>query len=222
MSTFEERPGSADFAERLAAPTPTPGGGAAAARVGKLATSLVRMVTGISLEKAPGPHERGDDGSRWAVVERIAGEACALGERFADLETEDMAAFEGLLAALRLPRSGDEERERRRVAIANATVRATETPLRTLEASLELLAMVRELLDLTASIRLRAEADLGGALEFAHAAFRGAEANVRVNLPGLRKEARGEQLEQRWRGLAATFDVQYETSRQQLARRLQG
>ena len=96
------------------------------------------------------------------------------------------------------------------------------TVYRVIEASLELLAMVRELLDLTASIRLRAEADLGGALEFAHAAFRGAEANVRVNLPGLRKEARGEQLEQRWRGLAATFDVQYETSRQQLARRLQG
>ena len=52
-----------DFAESLAAATPTPGGGAAAARGGLLATSLVRMVTGISLQKieAPDSEEREED-----------------------------------------------------------------------------------------------------------------------------------------------------------------
>lgn len=222
MSTSEKQPTPADFAERLAAPTPTPGGGAASARVGKLATSLVRMVAGISLEKAPGPHDRGDDAGLWANVERVHDAARELGKRFAKLEGDDMAAFEGFLAALRLPRTSDDEKERRRAAMADATVRATETPLETLAASLEVFDMVRELVDLAGSVRLRAEADLGGALELAHAAFRGAELNVRVNLPGLRDDARGAELEQRWGELSARLEAGYEELRARVARWLEG
>ena len=48
MTNESETETGLDFAESLAAATPTPGGGAAAARGGLLATSLVRMVTGIS------------------------------------------------------------------------------------------------------------------------------------------------------------------------------
>jgi glutamate formiminotransferase/formiminotetrahydrofolate cyclodeaminase len=180
------------------------------------------MVAGISLEKAPAPDERGDDVGLWADVERVHDAARELGTRFAKLEGDDIAAFEGFLAALRLPKTSDDEKERRRAALADATVSATETPLETLVASLEVLDMVRDLLDLARSVRLRAEADLGGAVELAHAAFRGAELNVRVNLPGLKNDARAAQLEQRWSELSARLGAQYDELRVRVASWLAG
>ena len=214
--TDPDRSEGIEFAEALAAATPTPGGGAAAARVGRLATSLVRMVAGISLQKAPPPAARGDDAEHWQQVARVDASAGRLAARFRRLESDDMAAFEGFLGALRLPKGDDEEVAARRRAIRDATVHATEVPLAMLEASAGVLDLVRTLVDLAGSIRLRAEADLGGAVELAYGAFHAAEYNIRVNLPGLRDDPRQEGLRDDWKSRRSSFTRSYEELRDAL------
>ncbi|MEM7234947.1 MAG: cyclodeaminase/cyclohydrolase family protein [Planctomycetota bacterium] len=168
------------FAEQLASSAPTPGGGAAAARVGRYATSLLRMVTSITLTKSknltPEATRR---------VKALDASAVSLAGRFDELEAEDMAAFEGFLDAMRLPKGSDDEKATRKAAMRAAAKRATDAPVATLDAALETLSAAGDLIELGSEIRLRAESDVGCAVELAAAAFRAAEYNVCVNLSGL-------------------------------------
>lgn len=220
MENATRAPEADSFAERLAAATPTPGGGAAAARVGLYACSLLRMVTGITLAKlsqnqsgapgAPGaPRAPGSPSDTAAVSPGIAaGEiqaaldaSVALGKRFHALEKEDMAAFQSYLDALRLPRGTPEEKEERRRARAAAAGSATDAPLSTIRAARDALLLSSRLQELSRSTPLKAESDLGAAVELAMAACRVAELNVRVNLPELTPEKREEVLKE-WRSLS--------------------
>ena len=205
-----------DFAERLASASPTPGGGAAAARAGLLAASLVRMVTSISLAKAPVPEERQGTEGFWRRVEEIAEEAREISVRFRQLELEDMRAFEAFLGALRLPKSSDEEKAQRGERLRKATREAIEAPLDTLAAALDVLELARQLLTVAGEVRLRAESDLGAAIEMAHAAFRSAELNVHVNLPGLASDPSVEAYRSRHESLRETFETEYPELRQRV------
>ncbi len=168
----------ADFAERLAAPTPAPGGGAAAARVGLLSSSLLRMVIGITLKKVEG------DGVA-AELKEAAAAASELADRFRRLEGEDSAAFEAFMEAARLPRGTEEEKARRAVARREAAARATRVPLSTLETAVATLELAKRIRGLSARTRLRAASDLIAAIELSRAAFLVAELNIEANLPHL-------------------------------------
>ena len=95
---------------------------------------------------------------------------------------EDAAAYLDVVAARRLPRDSDEERAARKAAIGEASVAATEVPLRVAR-------LAAEVLDLAASIasigNRNAVSDAGAAALLAAAAARGAALNVRINLPSL-------------------------------------
>lgn len=202
------------FAERLAAPTPTPGGGAAAARAGLHAASLLRMVTGITLAKIKqAPTE--------AVLKLKASAERAekLSAVFESLEKADMAAFEAYLEALRLPRSTLAEIEKRRTASQAAAAQATEVPLAMLEAARDVLLAVKELLELSRTIPMKAESDLGGAIELACASFRMAELNVRVNLSSLAPE-KAVQMRARWKDLEGQVTTLSPALRDALLRKL--
>ncbi len=177
-----------DFASRLAAATPTPGGGAAAARVGLFATSLLRMAASITLSKTT-PEEKSTE-TALAAVREVSERAAHLGDEFRRLEEADIEAFENYLSSLRLPKTTPQEKSRRQRARLDAARRATEVPLATLETALQTMALCRRLQELGSTLRLRAESDVGGALELAHAAFRAAELNVRSNLPTLEDSER--------------------------------
>ncbi len=195
-----------DFAERLADATPTPGGGAAAARVGVYACSLIRMVTGITLKKiAEGKVPTTPDVPRIALAQTAAIE---LSQRFSRLEIEDMAAFQSYLDALRLPRSSDEEKARRLHARQQAAWRATQAPLDTLRAALEALGVCQTLIELSKSTPLKAESDLGAAVELAQAVFRVAQLNIRVNLSELSDE-HGKLAVKEWERLKAQMEPLY-------------
>jgi len=195
-----------DFAEKLAAATPTPGGGAAAARVGLYACSLLRMVTGITLAKIASGKAPASAGT--SDLQASAEAARELGARFEVLEVEDMAAFQAFLTALRLPRGTEREKEERSGARRAAAARATEAPLATLEASRDVLNLCKRLLDLSQTTALRAESDLAAAVELANAAYRVAELNIRVNLPELVPE-QGAAARKRWHELGSSLDSLY-------------
>ncbi len=182
----------ADFAERLAAPTPTPGGGAAAARVGLLASSLLRMVVGLTGKKVEAT-------AAAAELEVVAGQAESLSERFRALEAADIEVFERFMEALRLPRASEEEKERREVARRDAAARATRVPLDLLGTVVATLKLARSLQDLAGRAPLAAASDLTCAVEFARAAFRAGELNVDANLPYLEASVAARAREERER-----------------------
>ena len=122
MTDQPETASTPDFAEALAAATPTPGGGAAAARVGLLATSLVRMVAGISLQKmqAKVSSEESADERGPAILEEAAEGALELARSFRQLEAADIAVFDDFMAAIRLPKESEEEKSKRKTSLSNS------------------------------------------------------------------------------------------------------
>ena len=190
-----------DFAEQLAAPTPTPGGGAAAARVALYSSSLVRMVLGISSARL----EAGDLREK---LEETRVEAERLAQRFRALEWEDVTAFEAFMKAVRLPRQSDREKAVRRRARSEAALQATQVPLRLLEAVRDVLSLIERLRATARGGELRAESDLVGAAELALAAFRLAEHTVRANDGELSRED-AEEARSRAQSLRSEVDRLY-------------
>ena len=123
------------FLEAVAAPTPTPGGGSAAALVGALSTALSRMVAGLAVGKKGYEDVQGE-------LEGLRARGADLTTRLLALAEDDAAAYDAVLQAQRLPRGTDEERARRIDAVQAAYRRATEVPLETMGACLETLRRV--------------------------------------------------------------------------------
>jgi formiminotetrahydrofolate cyclodeaminase len=86
------------FLDQLAARTPTPGGGGAAALTGAMAAGLVAMAARFSARQLP---EAAD----------LASRADELRRRAADLADLDAQAYTAVLEALRLPREAGQRRE---------------------------------------------------------------------------------------------------------------
>ena len=194
-----------DFLARLATDDPVPGGGSASALAGAMAAALVHMVVELTAGRpAAAGHEE-----RLAEI-RLA--AAALQSELVSLAHADAVAYASVVAARRLPKETDRDREARRVQIDAGVREATRTPLSIARRAEGVLTLAEEL----ASIGNRnAVSDVGVAGLLAGAAIRGAAMNVEINLPSLpadeplRDEARGELdalvagLAERERGLAA-------------------
>jgi formiminotetrahydrofolate cyclodeaminase len=177
------------------------------------------MVLGITARKATSKASSGGDGfpAGLAVkLQEVEAEARRLSSRFAALEARDMEAFEGFLAALRLPRSTEEEKARRQEARADAARKATEVPLEMLRTVEDLLVLSQSVVDLSSTTRLKAESDLGAAVELAHAAARVSALNIGANLPFLSAGAR-EEAQSSWRALEGSISALVERLRARLA-----
>jgi glutamate formiminotransferase/formiminotetrahydrofolate cyclodeaminase len=164
-----------DFLDNLAAGTPTPGGGAAAAYAGSAAASLVGMVARLTVGK-----------KKYAVVEtrmgQIINEAELLRSKLLDTMQQDSAAFEAWMAANRLPKETQELQTARADAIESATRKAIEIPLQTASQALEAMKLAFEVAE---TGNLNAISDAGSAGELALSAITAAGYNVRINAPGL-------------------------------------
>ena len=171
-----------NFADLVAAGTPTPGGGSVSAYCGVLAASLGQMVCSITISKP-----------KYASVEsrlkEIKSELVRLGARLRELIAEDAASFEAVLGAYRLPKETDEQKSDRAASIQKAIQGAIDAPFETARRSFEVLKLLGELAGIGTPTAL---SDVAVAAQLAQAAIRGAFYNVCVNLDSMaNREAAG-------------------------------
>ncbi len=166
-----ETPTLDGFLSDLASSSPTPGGGAAAALSGALGAALAGMVAGLTAGKKG---YEACDGEMRGMQEK----AGSLRATLARLMSEDSAAFNAVSAAMKLPKATDTDKTARTAALQAALLAASEVPLRTMRACLEVLAMARLAAD---KGNVNAVSDAAVAALQARAGLEGAAWNVRIN-----------------------------------------
>lgn len=172
------------FAEETASESPAPGGGSISAYMGALAAALGTMVANLSAHK-PG----WDD--LWETFSDAAEEGQILLKSLLALVDEDTAAFYRIMDAFKLPKATDEEKEARTQAIQDATLYATEVPLRTMKAAHSVFPLLRRMAE-TGNPASVSDAGVGALA--ARSAVLGAFLNVRINAKGLKNRDLADRL----------------------------
>jgi formiminotetrahydrofolate cyclodeaminase len=164
------------FLNDLASAAPTPGGGSAAAVLGAMGAALVSMVCNVTLGK------KGHEGVE-SEIKSVRAESEALRLRLTAMVAADVAAFDGLMAAYRLPKQSDADKSRRAEAIEINLRAATDSPLDCARACAEVIALAKRV---AACGYLGVISDAGVGVLAAHAALRSAALNVYINVPSLK------------------------------------
>ena len=159
------------FANTTASESPAPGGGSIASYVGALGAALGAMVANLSA------HKRGWD-DKWEYFSDFAVKAQEIKETLLFLVDEDTRAFNGILDAIRMPKSSEEEKAIRKKALDSATRYAIEVPLKTMETAQLAYPVLKEMAlnGLKASV-----SDAGVGAICIHTAIEAAYFNVHIN-----------------------------------------
>lgn len=168
-----------DFSYLTASESPAPGGGSISAYVGALGASLGAMVANLS------SHKKGWD-DRWEEFSRWAEQGQQVREQLLQLVDEDTAAFNRIMTAFGLPKGSPEEKAARSRAIQDATLYATEVPLRTMQVCLGAYPMIEEMVK-EGNPNSVTDAAVGALC--LRSAIYGAGLNVRINASGLKDAA---------------------------------
>ncbi|MDD6254200.1 MAG: glutamate formimidoyltransferase [Bacteroidales bacterium] len=165
-----------EFAVETASESPAPGGGSISAYMGALGAALGTMVANLS------SHKRGWD-DRWKEFSDYAEEGQKVMDELLVLVDEDTAAFNRIMAALGMPKGNEEEKAARAKALEEATLYATEVPLRTAKAALKAFPLLEAM---AAKGNPNSVSDAGVGALAARSAVLGARLNVKINAAGLK------------------------------------
>ena len=166
------------FADEVSSDSPAPGGGSVAALSGSLAAALAAMVANLTVGK-----------KQYAAVRK---EMSALAERAQQMKAslvgaidEDTDAFNGVMAAMRLPKATPEEQEARARAIEDGYQQAARVPLGTARLCLQAIELAGEV---ARKGNVNSASDAGVAALMGRAGVEGAALNVLINLGTVKDE----------------------------------
>jgi formiminotetrahydrofolate cyclodeaminase len=171
------------FLDDLAGGAPTPGGGSAAAIMGAMGAALVSMVCNVTLGK------KGYEGVE-AEMKAVLSESERVRRRLTDMVAEDIAAFDSIMSAYKLPKATEADKTLRADAIQAGLRRATETPLECARVCAEVIALARRASE---HGYLNVISDGGVGVLAGFTALRSAALNVYINAPALKDRAFAEQ-----------------------------
>ena len=164
------------YLSSLGSSSPAPGGGSSAAISGAMGAALVSMVASLTVGR-----------EKYAVHEELAAKtlerAQGLIHSLTECVSKDMTAFDGVMAAFRMPKATDSERAARSEAVQSAYKTATGAPVETAEKCLEVMRLAEGLLFKS---NVTAACDLSAAALEARAGILIALENVNVNLSAIR------------------------------------
>ena len=173
-----------EFLNELASDSPAPGGGSVSALAGSLGAALVSMVARLSTGRKATPD----------LEEQIEQNLQATLQLQRNLQADvdrDTEAYNRVVAAFRLPRKTDEEKEARTRAIQEGLQGATRMPLQVAQRSLEVLRLALWALE---KGNPNTWSDAAVAALMAQSGIEGALANVAINLDGIKDDEFKEQM----------------------------
>ena len=172
------------LAYETASESPAPGGGSISAYMGALGAALGTMVANLSSHK-PG----WDD--RWKEFSDYAEQGQAVMKELLALVDEDTAAFNKIMAAFGLPKGTPQEQEARAAAVEEATLYATQVPLKTMKAAAKAFPLLKAMAE---QGNPNSVSDAGVGALAARSAVLGAMLNVLINAAGLKDREAAEKL----------------------------
>jgi len=168
-----------EFSSELSQGTATPGGGSVAGLAGAQGAALLAMVCNLTIGR-----------KKYADVEEMMikarGAAVDLRQTLLGLMEADVRAFDGVMAAYKLPKNTPEQKIARSAAIQAGLKEATRTPMETLIACVDVLELAPQVI--TAG-NPNVISDGGAGVLSAHAGMMIAALNVRINLNAIKDEA---------------------------------
>lgn len=175
-----------DYLDVLSSDAPAPGGGSVSALAGAQAVGLLMMVADLTIGK-----------EKYADWQETCLEAKEQGERLHQELTaaidRDTDAFNLVSQAFKMPKETPQEKAARSKAIAEGTLVATEVPFSVMEYALAGLHLAKSMVGRS---NPNAASDLGVCVLNLMAAIKGAWLNVKINLPGVRDEAKAQAFEE--------------------------
>jgi len=183
----------AAFLTRLAAGTPLPGGGSAAAYAGAMAAALVAMVSRLTVGKKSYVDVEGR-------MMEIASKAEVLRSELEALVKTDEEAFAGILKSRRMPKETEAQVKARAEAIEKATHQAALVPLQTAKKILSVMELAVEVVETGLASAI---ADAASATLMGRAALQSAGLNVKTNASSMEDKAAA----QKWLGELAELDA---------------
>lgn len=168
-----------EFLKKTASADPAPGGGSISALCAAASCALIQMVAGLTVGK------KGCEAAESEMKEIIS----AMEQKRAallDAVDADAAAFDGVMAALRLPKATEEEKQARSAAVQAATKEAAMVPFRLAESACGLMELCGAVAERG---NKNAASDAAVAAMLCRTAVMGALYNVRINLSSIKDEA---------------------------------
>jgi len=164
------------YLDDLASNKPAPGGGSAAAAVSALGTSLISMVCNFTIGKEK--YKDVED-----EVKEILDSSEQLRAQLQQLIDDDVAAYQKVSSAFKMPKDTDEQKQARTDAIQEALETAMQAPLSVCRKSAEVIRLCPPLLEKGNANLI---SDVGVAAELLGSAFVSGLMNVQINLSGLK------------------------------------
>ncbi len=164
------------FMEVTSSESATPGGGSVSAYVGALGAALGTMVANVSANKK-------DLEDRWEEFSKWAEKGKEIQNRLLELVDEDTAAFNEVLAAMKLPKGGDNDYEVREAAIDEALKNAIMVPFAVMKEAFRAFELLAAMVERGNPASVSDAA--AGALAI-YTCIRGAFLNVKINSSGIK------------------------------------
>lgn len=178
------------FIGDLESDMPAPGGGSVAGLIAALSGALNSMVYSLTVGKKS--YMALDEDSQ-KMIKDFQSKSLEFSKRSLEIMDEDRENFLKLMDCYKMPKETEEEKEARKKAIRDNTIKSMEAPL----------VLARECMKFYENLNVMAQfgnkmllSDLGISAILLHSAIESSIVNVKVNLNGLRNEDFFEELDE--------------------------